>query len=811
MNNRLSNRKSYRGDSIFRMRAKFLLITSALIGGLLVSPVAPAQAISPELKTITAPWVYTYAKSEIQGTAQNLKSPNLPIRESNLEKLSTFNINFNSVPDQYRPAIQAAVDVWSQNFKSAVPINIELNWERVPTVGVLAAATPGKFFTNFDNIPDKDLWYASALANAIAGKDLDPFHPEITVRINSINASSFYLGTDGNCPSTLYDLESIILHELGHGLGFLSNADYFEITQVGNIAQPTPFDAYAQTSDGRRLMDLPAPSLELGTALITSLVWSGANGIAANNGVKPKLYTPPFWQQGSSVSHLDPNAFSRTGPDAVMSPQLSPGQVFHSPGPVLLAMLKDLMVKPPAGKATGLPEIVRNAKALVGDHSAVIIFDPPINARTAKVSGYTITIDQTGRNQTFLKTPATVRGLQNGISYSFSIIANNENGSSDVVTTNKVIPQPSWSALTIDPNADGKYLATGTFAGNTVIAYADSSRGTIKVATLIKNKWQIQILDGTSTLDGRTKDNVAGAISLCVSKNGKKDELNIFYPDLVTKDLRYANYDGKKWNFSIVDGNAEKVQDYREPVRTRTASNVSVSNACAYTPAGLQVFYRDESQGILLGAIKDNNSWRYEIVDGDSTENNRSTGDLAFNLKATTIGKRVYLFYDSVLSVNQSHEALRGEVRLAYRDSGYPEDWQYQTVQTSTGTTLVAGFGLSLNLIGKYIYAAWLGASGPAVPNADQVQWSLLNDVIAPLSITPDYFGAPTGPLAVDDKSIAFSCQTRLCVLTKSNQSIQLVSKEDYSDLESAQWLTVNKVKYLLVGDAGKLSLLYKP
>ena len=62
---------------------------------------------------------------------------------------------------------------------------------------------------------------------------------------------------------------------MGHGLGFLSNDAYDSYLGYGSIEQPTPFDAYAQTADGRRLADLPSPSLELGKALRSTacLVW----------------------------------------------------------------------------------------------------------------------------------------------------------------------------------------------------------------------------------------------------------------------------------------------------------------------------------------------------------------------------------------------------------------------------------------------------------------------------------------------------------------------------------------------------------
>ena len=107
-------------------------------------------------------------------------------------------------------------------------------------------------------------------------------------------------------------------------------------------------------------------------------------------------------------------------------------------------------------------------------------------------------------------------------------------------------------------------------------------------------------------------------------------------------------YNGKKFTYEIVDGNGTVVNDYKDPVRVRTGSDVSISNACVATAGGVQVFYRDESQGILLGATKiaGSSNWKYELVDGDRKTDGRSIGDVGFHLKALFSGKKTYLVYD---------------------------------------------------------------------------------------------------------------------------------------------------------------------
>jgi len=787
------------------VRGKSLLISVVLATSTLVSP-APAQALT--LRSVPAGWVNIYkSTAPAPKSTQNLtKSSNTPTG-AHLDKTSTFVINYVAVPDSVKIAIQAAVDVWSVNFSSSVPITVNATWGRQSSAGILASATPGRYFTGFAGAPDNSLWYPSVLANALAGKDLDPSSPEISIKVNSTVASSLYLGTDGNCPSGQYDLESIILHEMGHGLGFLSNNSFDPFFGYGTIDQPTPFDAYTQLPDGRRLMDVPSPSLELGKALTNTLVWSGPNGVKANNGIKPILYTPTTYEQGSSVSHLDEATFSKSGADAVMTPNLAAGEVFHNPGPILIAMLADMKLKPPAGIASGIPSVPRNVKALIGNKSAIVTFDPPTNARTAQVNSYSIRVNINGAETLVTSSPAVIPNLTNGIAYSFSVMAKNDLGNSDPVTTNAVIPQASWSRTVLDPSADAKYLVAGTFAKKPIVIYSDSGRGDLKMATWNGKDWIRTIIDGNSTVGGRTKNTVAGYISMCSSGTGKTEQLNIFYGDQTDKDLRYASYLSGKWHFEVVDGNGPKVQPYQETARVRTASDVSVSSACVSTPAGLQVFYRDESQGILLGAVRDGTKWRYELIDGDRATDGRTTGDVGFHISALAVGTKVYLVYDSVLALNQDHLPIKGEIRSALRSSAYPEDWIYGTLDATGGATSVAGYAVSLSQNGKSVYATWLAASGITVPVADQIRWRDLTTSAPIISTNSDFYGIPAGPLAIDSQKILFGCSNRLCAISKTDQTIKLVSGGNFKDSIRSQWITFNGARYALVGIGGTLSL----
>ena len=778
-------------------------LAGALIVALLTAPAAPALTFK-QIPATT--WGHIYAGTQPSSTQS------APSKSKNLEVKSKFSVKYNNFPEWAKKEVQASIDVWSANFKSSVVISVDASWGRSSSWGVLGSARPGSFFSAFSGAPDPSLWYSSALANALAGKDLDKANPEIIIQVNS--AAPWNTRGDGVPTSNEYDLQSVFLHEIGHGLGFLSNDAYDPFFGLGSLDQPTPFDAYLQTIDGRRLADLPTPSKELGVALTSSLVWSGANAIKANGGVKPKMYTPARYESGSSTSHLDEATFSKAGVDSVMTPSLDPGEIFKEPGPLLLAMMEDLRTKPPAGVATDLPQSPRNAQAFTGDSSALISFDPPANLRTAQITEYIVKNVKTGSEKKTLTSPLLITGLKNGTPYTFTVIAKNALGVSDAAVTKAVIPQPGWKSTVLDSAADGKTVASTTFNGKPAIAYTDTKSGDLKLATFDGKSWKKVTVDGAGGSGGRTTDNIAGAISMCVNGSGVKQTLHIFYSDATEKDLRYATYNGKSFAFETIDGNGSAVNNYEDPVRVRTSSDVSVANACVASASAVQVFYRDESQGVLLGAVRTKGAaWKYELVDGDRKTDGRTTGDVGFHLQAIFDGTTTYVAYDSVISMNQKKEMTAGAIRVATRTSVEATAWQYQTLDISTDDALIFGFDVALAKTSSGVFATWLAASAASAPKANQLRWASLENPTKISKITTENFGTPGEFMTTDGKTIIFNCQERLCALDTSKKdlgqsAIRLVSSTQGSEPTQSAWVTVNKVKYLLATINGKLALL---
>ena len=791
-------------SSTNRAKLSIALLSAALIASTLLAPTAQAQV---RVRPSTV-WGHTFAGNSAP-VANATTSKDAP--SANLEKVSKFAITYNSFPLWARTEVQSALDTWAANFKSSVDISVTATWRRNANGDVLGSARPGSYFAGFVGAPDSTLWYPSALANALAGKDLDRDNAEIIIQVNS--TANWNQRGDDKPNATEYDLESVILHEVAHGLGFLSVDVYDKFFGYGSIDQPTPFDAYIQTPDGRRLADMPTPSLELGKTLTAPLHWIGDNGKRANGGEKIKMYTPAIYEPGSSVSHLDEATFSKSGDNAVMTPNLDAGEVFHQPGPLLLAMMEDLRVKPPIGLAVSVPDAPRNVEALIGNQSAIITFDPPANARAAQVTAYTVKNLKTLLTVSGTSSPIVVTGLKNGTPYSFAVTAQNSLGTSVEAITKSIVPQAVWKTAPVDLTTDGHDIASTTFNGKPIIVFTDAVRGTLKIATWNGLVWKKTTVDGAGGSAGRTKNKISGHISLCTSGVGTNQKLHIFYPDAIDRDLRYSQFDGKVFTFEIVDGNGPSIQNYEIPDRVRTASDVSISNACAITPTGVSVFYRDESQGILLGATKRINTtkWAYELIDGDRKTENRSTGDVAFHLAAYVTKSTTHIIYDSVLVINQKRDITSGEVRYATRSGVSPNSWSYTTLDKAENEIPVAGFDVAIAPEKAGIRMVWIAASINSAPVANQIRSTFVGKTKEISTATLDSYGTPGARLYLENGELILNCEMRLCLmnLAQPNNPIRLITSKQTTEPGHGIFITIEKKRFLLAALDRQIAFIF--
>lgn len=137
--------------------------------------------------------------------------------------------------EQRKLALTHALDAWASRLDSVVPIRVEVEFDALGcqgTAAVLGSARPQSAFADFDSAGTSaavpGMFYPSALADSLAGRDLGEGEPDILVTLNSsvddecqALTGGFYYGFDAQ-PGDAQDLVYIVLHEVAHGLGLVS-------------------------------------------------------------------------------------------------------------------------------------------------------------------------------------------------------------------------------------------------------------------------------------------------------------------------------------------------------------------------------------------------------------------------------------------------------------------------------------------------------------------------------------------------------------------------------------------------------------
>lgn len=260
--------------------------------------------------------------------------------KDNENECATINVNYIGFTPEAEAAFQAAVDIWEAALQTNVDIEVEANWTTLDE-GVLGSAGPNTIWTDFSGAPE-DHFYPSALADQLHGNDLDPGEPDIVTNFNS--EFDWYLGTDGNPPGDQFDLLSVVLHELGHGLGFISTKDYDDGEgSLGFGGTPYTYDTFLTLgASGDELLNIFNP-FDLGDALTSENVFSNSpSATFALGGVSPQHFAPIDYAPGSSISHWDESAFPAGDINSLMSPQIGPGEGILDPGPITLGLFEDI-------------------------------------------------------------------------------------------------------------------------------------------------------------------------------------------------------------------------------------------------------------------------------------------------------------------------------------------------------------------------------------------------------------------------------------------------------------------------------------
>ena len=394
------------------------------------------------------------------------------------------------------------------------------------------------------------------------------------------------------------------------------------------------------------------------------------------------------------------------------------------------------------------------------------------------------------------------------------MVAKNALGVSTEAKTKAVTPQASWKSTVFDDNSDGSNIASTVFNGKPVVAYNDRKNGDLKLATFNGKLWTRTVIDGQGGVGGTTTNEIAGPISVCVNGVAPQQKMHIFYSDVTEKDLRYATYDGKNFTFEVIDGDGPTVNNYEDPIRVRTSSDVSVSNACVTTASDIQVFYRDQTQGVTLGAVKSKGGlWKYELVDGDRATDGRSTGDVSFHMEAALVGQTTYLVYDSVTGFDERKNVTAGSVRMASRTGVSPFDWEYRELDIATDKSFIAGYDVAIANVGGTALVTWLAGPSTTPGVANEIRWLKLDAPKKISKIASGNFGRPGEHLSTDGKTIIYNCLERLCAISTDKKpinqsSIRLVSGSQELVPTDSVWLTINKVLNLLAVKNGKMVLL---
>jgi hypothetical protein len=179
---------------------------------------------------------------------------------------------------------QEAANIWGGLLPSAVTIRVQAQFNPQScdaSSAVLGSAGPIQVFRDFSGAEVAATWYHVALANKLAGVDLSAsndinatFNSAIDNNDNCLANTDWYYGLDGNEGSDV-ELLPVVLHELGHGLGFST------LVNLGNGSELSGFSDIYERHIRDNTLGLTWDQMTAGERTTSAtntdnVVWNGA-------------------------------------------------------------------------------------------------------------------------------------------------------------------------------------------------------------------------------------------------------------------------------------------------------------------------------------------------------------------------------------------------------------------------------------------------------------------------------------------------------------------------------------------------------
>ena len=196
---------------------------------------------------------------------------------------------------------QRAASVWANTLTSSVPINVRAQFTALActaTTATLGSAGASQTVRDFPGAPVAGTVYSISLANKLAGTDLSTtvitpptppgaptsvyhinanFNVNLGLNANCLPGSPFYLGLDNNPPGSQVDLVEVLIHELGHGLGFqtFTNGSTGSYTISGGVLSPSIWDTFLTDGVSNLRWTQLTAAQRAASAISDKLVWGG--------------------------------------------------------------------------------------------------------------------------------------------------------------------------------------------------------------------------------------------------------------------------------------------------------------------------------------------------------------------------------------------------------------------------------------------------------------------------------------------------------------------------------------------------------